>query len=241
MSGEPRKKGEESGITRRGFLKVSGVTVGALGMGALSNVIWLEDSVAAFPVSEGYLLVDYKKCQGCCSCMLACSLAHDGVTNLSKARIQVIQDEFKNWPNDLEIDQCRQCEWPKCVDACPTGALGIDPANGNVRMLVNPQDCLGCGKCRDACPYTAKRSMLQPEDESGPFGLGHSRKCDLCVDTPHWNRTGGPGGEQACIKVCPVEAITFTADMPVQTGDSGYNVNLRDNPEWAGMGYPTED
>jgi len=29
------------------------------------------------PLSEGYLIVDSKKCAGCIACMLACSLVHE--------------------------------------------------------------------------------------------------------------------------------------------------------------------
>jgi protein NrfC len=65
-------------------------------------------------------------------------------------------------------------------------------------------------------------------------------KCDLCADTPYWNRTGGPDGEQACVLVCPVGALAFTTEVPEQTGDSGYKVNLRDEG-WANLGYSTED
>jgi len=57
--------------------------------------------VAAIPASEGYLLVETKKCQGCTSCMLACSLVHKGVGNLSRARIQIIQNSLEFYPDDI--------------------------------------------------------------------------------------------------------------------------------------------
>ena len=53
------------------------------------------------------------------SCMLACSLVHEGGTNPSLSRIQVIQNPFLKWPDDLTIEQCRQCLEPACVEACP--------------------------------------------------------------------------------------------------------------------------
>ncbi len=57
--------------------------------------------MAAIPASEGYLLVETKKCQSCTSCMLACSLVHEGVENLSRARIQIIQDSLEFYPDDI--------------------------------------------------------------------------------------------------------------------------------------------
>jgi protein NrfC len=91
-------------------LKFTGTV--ALGAGVYPNLIWLDDAIAAIPASEGYLLVDTKKCQGCLSCMLACSLVHEGTENLSLARIQILQNSFAKFPDDLTMAQCRQCVEP---------------------------------------------------------------------------------------------------------------------------------
>jgi len=82
----------------------------AIGAGVLPNLIWLDDAIAAIPASEGYLLVDTKKCQGCLSCMLACSLVHEGKENPSFARIRILQNSFGKFPGDLSMAQCRQWE-----------------------------------------------------------------------------------------------------------------------------------
>ncbi len=105
------------------------------------------------PPADGYLLVDIEKCQGCLSCMLACSLIHEGVESPSLSRIQIMQNSFASFPDDLTIEQCRQCVDPACVKGCPTGALRADARYGNVRM-VDTEKCIGCGLCFDACPYT---------------------------------------------------------------------------------------
>jgi len=189
------------------------------------------------PPADGYLLVDIAKCQGCASCMLACSLIHEGVESLSLSRIQIVQDPFVSFPGDLTIAQCRQCVDPACVEACPTGALDVDARHGNVRR-VDAELCIGCGLCHEACPYTPSRAYLAPDpaykDEA------KSRKCDLCANAPyHWDGAGGgPDGKQACVAVCPVGAIAFTKEIPEQDGDGGYRVNLRDQ-SWAALGFPT--
>ena len=104
--GSEESHGSEQEVSRRRFLKTSkNVAAGAV---ALSGILWLDDAVAAIPASEGYLLVDTKKCQGCASCMLACSLVHEGVEGLSLARIHVLQNPFEKWPHDVSIEQCRQ-------------------------------------------------------------------------------------------------------------------------------------
>jgi protein NrfC len=65
------------------------------------------------------------------------------------------------------------------------------------------------------------------------------RLCDLCAEAPYWPENGGPHGKQACIEVCPMEAIAFTTIIPCQEGDSGYVVNLR-GTVWAELGYPVD-
>jgi protein NrfC len=169
--------------------------------------------------------------------MLACSLVNEGVENLSLSRIQVIQNSFEKWPEDLTLEQCRQCVDPACVAACSEEALRVDARFGNVRRIVNMEKCVGCGECAAACPYTPSRSVIVTDEKFG--GDLKARKCDLCADAPfHWDTAGGgPHGKQACVEVCPVGAIQFTERVPMQAGESGYKVNLRDLT-WAGLGYP---
>ena len=181
----PKKKPKTSlaSISRRDFLKASGTVAIAAGIeGLFSKFVWVDDAIAALPASEGYLLVDTKKCQGCMSCMLACSLVHEGRIGPSLARIQVMQNPFEKFPNDLTIAQCRQCADPECVKVCPAGALHVDMRNGSVRR-VDTKKCIGCKACTQACPYDPGRAMWNYEDK-------HAQKCDLCIDSPFWGNQG---------------------------------------------------
>ncbi|UCE19810.1 MAG: 4Fe-4S dicluster domain-containing protein [Gemmatimonadota bacterium] len=225
------QKGNNTKMSRRHFIKVTGTIVLVAGAGYR-----LAASDEILP-SDGYLLVDIEKCQGCASCMLACSLVHEGAESLSLARIQMMQNSFESFPVDVTIEQCRQCVEPACVKACPTGALGADARYGNVRM-VDTEQCIGCGICYDACPYTPSRVVLAADKKYD--GEDRSRKCDLCANAPfHWDEAGGgPDGKQACVAVCPVGAIEFTKKIPKQDGDDGYKVDLRDR-NWGKLGYPT--
>jgi protein NrfC len=58
---------------------------------------------------------------------------------------------------------------------------------------------------------------------------GKSSKCDLCIDTPHWDEKGGPDGKQACVEACPMLAIKLVHEAPDQKETEGYNVNLRND------------
>jgi len=208
-------------ISRRDFLKYSGIVIIAVG----SEGLCTQGVQAGWgPRSHCYLVVDTKKCQGCLTCMLACALAHEGEANLSLARIQVLQNPFEKFPDDISQQQCRQCKKPACLAACPTGALHVDAENGNVRT-VDSEKCIGCKACVQACPYDPGMSIWN-------FVESHAQKCDLCGDTPHWSEQGGVKGKQACVELCPMQAIAFTDKIY----SNQYDVNLRDN-NWAALGY----
>jgi protein NrfC len=216
-------------LTRRQFL---------VGTGALGAAILLPGQLLAIPNtipdSEGFLVVDLKKCQGCGTCMMACALAHSGVASYSLSRIQILQDSFADWPDDVFMAICRQCEDAPCVSVCPVRPIRANKANakqGNVRMI--DQDlCIGCKLCLTRCPYTPSRIQWNAE-------LKKSQKCDLCVDTPYLGEKGGPGNTQVCVKVCPVNAISFTTKMPDQSSDESYFVNLRGRA-WSKLGMTTK-
>ena len=65
---------------------------------------------------------------------------------------------------------CNHCDSPACVENCPTGAMQKDEATGLVN--TDPNVCIGCGTCRNSCPYDAPRI-----DASA--GVCH--KCDGCL------------------------------------------------------------
>jgi len=229
MSEQPKTDVREDGVTRRQFVKGLGaVSATAVFGGTILGGLLFPNGVMAIPASTGYLLVDMKKCQGCNTCMMACSLAHHGEQNLSLSRIQIVQDSWKGYPDDIGIEACRQCKDPKCVEACPTGAMHADADTGEVR-LVDADKCIGCMQCVEACPHGSGRVIWNHEE-------GHAQKCDLCANTPFWDHKGGPGGTQACISVCPVNAIKYTDTLP---GDDGYEVNLR-GKGWAAIGLSTD-
>lgn len=224
--GKPESSGK---INRRQFL---------VGSSALGAAVFLPGRLLAIentiPDSKGFLVVDLKKCQGCGTCMMACALAHSGVASYSLSRIQIQQDSFVDWPDDVSMAICRQCQDAPCVAVCPVRPIRANkpnPGQGNVRM-IDPALCIGCKMCLTRCPYTPSRIQWNPY-------LQQSQKCDLCVETPYLEEKGGPGGTQACVKVCPVNAIAFTTKMPDQGSQESYIVNLRGSA-WAKLGMTTK-
>ncbi len=220
---------ESKEIGRRDFLK--GLGAGVIGGGLVIGGVFTGTRTGivsavgtnnvrklSAPASGGYILVDSKKCAGCQSCMLACSLVHEGKENTTLSRIQVLWNSLGNYPNDIAIRQCRQCVYPSCVYACPTGALSFDQQSGT--RLVNQDACIGCQRCLEACPQMPSRIVWDSAD-------GKAEKCDLCLGAKYWNQKGGPDGKQACVEVCPMKAIKFTSTIPAQVGTVGYETDLR--------------
>jgi protein NrfC len=245
MPGGKKAESEEAiakkGISRRDFLVSSGTLVAVDALIATTPITASAAPAASpapaagkHPESTGYLQYDSRKCAGCTTCMLSCSLVHYGYHSLSLARIQIAQDSFGKYPTDLQMAPCRQCVTPLCVDACPVKAAHVDTANGNVRR-IDSKKCIGCKKCLSACPFTPHRPVFGVVVD----GKAKSSKCDLCIDTPFWNEKGGPGGKQACVEACPFKALKFTDKTPEQT-DKGYDVKLR-NQHWFALGFKDED
>ncbi len=220
------EKAEKKKFSRRDFV-VGGGT--ALAGGALAVVTPKATSAAApakeepYPLSTMYLVYDSKHCAGCLGCMLACSLVHEGVTSLSLSRIQVHRAVLVKYPLDIQQNVCRQCPEPLCVRNCPVGAAHVSAENGNIRM-IDSEKCIGCQTCIKSCPHIPHRPIWNPVTKK-------STKCDLCVNTPYYNKKGGPGGTQACVEACPASALKVVAELPSQTDISGYDRNLQPPPK----------
>ena len=241
MPGGKKAESEEINnkkYSRRDFLVTGGtvVAVDALVSGVPAIAAPTPAAKETIPVSKGYLVYDSKKCAGCTTCMLACSLTHYGVHSLSLSRIQIMQDSFGKFPDDIKMAPCRQCVTPPCVINCPVGAAYVDTKNGNVRR-IDSNKCIGCKTCIKMCPQQPHRTVWNPELKP----MGKSSKCDLCIDTAaYWNEKGGPGGKQACVESCPFKALKFVAETPDQTETNGYDVKLR-NEHWFKLGFVDED
>lgn len=231
MTEEIKEKGPEGGVSRRRFIIDSGAVIVGGNVGALfpresvaeeeaePNTEAAKQAPTDFPISKAYLVHDSTKCTNCATCMLACSTVHEGKASYSLSRIQMLLNTYEKFPDDIDLFACRQCVTPACVQACPTGACHIDTANGNIR-LIDEAKCIGARECLKACPYIPHRIIWNPEKMKCTM-------CDLCVNTPYWNDKGGPDGKQACVEVCHHKALKVIKEVPLQTGNAGYDVDLK--------------
>lgn len=124
-------------------------------------------------------------CVGCHLCSYACSMTKFGVLSKQKTAIRIVRQDGKfEYPN-----YCIQCEDKTCMKYCPTDALVWNQGVGTVELLEDR--CIGCGICAIKCEYSAI-TFLERE----------VIKCDLC------------GGDPACVKYCPTEAIVYKDSTP---------------------------
>ncbi len=221
-------KTEKKKFSRRDFVVGSGTAIagGALTVvaaGTLAPAAETNTDAKALPLSTAYLVYDSKHCAGCYGCVIACSQAHEGATSFSLSRIQVHRAVLLKYPFDIQIHVCRQCPEPLCVKNCPTGAAHISAEHGNIRM-IDSEKCIGCQTCIKSCPQVPHRTIWNPETNK-------SAKCDLCVNTPYYNKKGGPGASQACVEACPVKALKVVAELPSQTDISGYDYEFAPQPK----------
>ncbi|MGB6067191.1 MAG: 4Fe-4S dicluster domain-containing protein [Desulfomonilaceae bacterium] len=129
------------------------------------------------------LIVDARKCSGCRTCEVYCSLKHEGYSCPSKGRIHVVKWEREGIFVPVN---CMRCQEPSCEMVCPKRATYRNYSTG--AMAVDPYRCIGCLSCVSACPFGA--TFVDQEN-------GRVLKCDLC------------DGDPTCVKVCPTGALTY--------------------------------
>jgi len=225
MAGDDNKKNNSGNrkLSRRAFVVGSGTALAGGAIGAVTAAAAAQQQKVAYPRSTKYLIYDSRGCAGCLACMLSCSLVHEGMTSLSLSRIQVHRAFLRKYPSDLHQNVCRQCPIPLCVDSCPTGACHVSAENGNIRM-IDEGKCIGCLTCLNACPQLPHRIIWDSAKKK-------CTKCDMCVNTPYFNKKGGPGGVQACVEACPGSALRIADELPEQADLRGYDRNLQPPPK----------
>ena len=149
-------------------------------------------NVPAKVKKSGRITHDPSLCRGCRICETACSVIHDGICSSHLSRIHVI-------PDDLSLEfpgyVCKQCDYPSCYYACPKKdkSLCVDDKTG--ARFINQQECLHCGSCERACPFTPSLVWVRDDAPKKTY-----YKCDLCHE-----RAEGP----FCVEVCPRGALSY--------------------------------
>ncbi len=143
-------------------------------------------------------LFDATRCIDCRACMVACSV--ENKIPMDKTRIWVagvgLKGEYPVLERASMVYHCMHCNEPDCLSACPVGAYSKRP-DGPV--LYNPNKCIGCRYCMNACPFGVPHFDYNKGLIEGAF----IDKCTMCpqrIDV---------GLEPACVATCPTDALAF--------------------------------
>ena len=173
-------------VTRRGL--IGGAAAFAAGAALAGTAVADEAVPEGIAPAIGHINHVSLICSGCRTCEIICTLGHEGVINPLLSRNTVHTDIQAG--DITHAYYCQQCDDPKCLKACPTGALHVDPDTG--ARVIDQDVCIGCQSCLNACIYAQEdpaNSRIKYNKETGACF-----KCDLC------------GGEPKCVKYCPLGA-----------------------------------
>jgi Fe-S-cluster-containing dehydrogenase component len=160
-------------------------------------------------------VVDVNRCIGCGQCVRACSIENDVPAGQYRTWIE----RYVVTPEGVHVDSpdggmygfdevdetltgeaintffvpklCNHCEQAPCIQVCPVGATYRSPEGF---VLVDPEHCIGCSYCVQACPYGVR------------FINSEKRIADKCTWCYH---RVSRGELPACVTVCPTQARMF--------------------------------
>ncbi|MHA1597547.1 MAG: 4Fe-4S dicluster domain-containing protein, partial [Alphaproteobacteria bacterium] len=208
-------------IGRRDVLK--GGAIAAVAATALAGT---SGQAQAAQTPRWSMVMDLRACIGCRACTVSCKAEND--VSLGRFRTVVQEKTWGKFPKTRKAFlpiMCNHCEGnkkdgvPPCVKVCPEypgeRLTYVTPDGKKIRyrggatykrpdglILIDAKNCIGCGKCIDACPYGVR--SFNPFVKAGKKPeLQAADKCDMCA-----HRLDN-GVEPACVNTCQGEARIF--------------------------------
>lgn len=106
--------------------------------------------------------------------------------------VNIIKFACNSCPDNVYkvTDACQGCLEHACVEVCPKGAVSIVKG----RSVIDQDKCIKCGRCKEACPYTAIVKLERPcakscgmdaiySDELGRAVIDYDKcvSCGMCL------------------------------------------------------------
>ncbi len=107
------------------------------------------------------MVIDLQRCVGCGACAFACKAENntrdraDGQSYNWADFVMKTEGTFPNVTHWVMPVLCNHCSNAACVEVCPvTPAKAMYKTPEGITMH-DPDLCIGCGRCMDACPYSS--------------------------------------------------------------------------------------
>jgi Fe-S-cluster-containing dehydrogenase component len=116
------------------------------------------------------LVIDHEACWGCKTCEVACKQENRSADGIKLISVSEDSPKIIDGKLDLvfQVNVCRHCDDPPCVEACPEGAI---TRRQDGIVVMDYAGCTGCQACIEACPYSAIAFDMDK---------GVAQKCNLC-------------------------------------------------------------
>ncbi|HEY5996446.1 MAG TPA: 4Fe-4S dicluster domain-containing protein [Candidatus Deferrimicrobiaceae bacterium] len=188
---------------------------------------------AAKPDANWAMLIDLRRCTSCKACTAGCVAEQKSPPGIIYR--PVYEEESGKFPKvkrRFAPRPCNQCDNPPCVAVCPKKGEGGATWKGKKGtgagiVMIDYEQCIGCGKCVPACPYKARAldggaffteatPTVQAYEhapsweygkqwprEKGQLPIGKARKCHFCLHRLK------QGMVPMCVSTCPCRAGFF--------------------------------
>ncbi len=243
---------------RREVMKKMGAGAAAVGLGAWGTA----DNMAGEPEepasvaaaqeddddgTQWGMAIDLEHCDGCLSCVVACSQENNLDMGVNWMYIFHYEDEDAGNDPKMMVRPCQHCSDAPCAKVCPTTARHVRNSDGLV--LTDYDVCIGCRYCQVACPYGVNYFQWdEPDvpmadldtdhvydangdwvDSRAPRGV--MSKCTMCPT----RQDGGYGddnrGTTACEQACPPGIIHFGDLNDPESDPNQFLDEAREDPE----------
>ncbi len=106
------------------------------------------------------MVIDLARCVGCGACAFACKAENntrnrgDGQSHNWADFVMRTEGTFPNVTHFVMPVLCNHCTDAPCVKACPVKPEKAIFKTPEGITLTNPDLCIGCRQCQEACPYS---------------------------------------------------------------------------------------